>query len=344
MRPTRHTSRESSADSARPSGWHRVTVRLCAAATCLLGLLSAAPAHAGKERIAVLVVGASPREVEIADNVTEVVIARVVQGSSAEIAGTPEFRRRLGLETPRQAGSCLEDANCLGRVAVSLGVTRIVAGSVSRRDKQYLFNLALHDIPGERVLARVFRIVEGSVDDLVRSVQDATDELFVVKPDPGRVRVTSATPTARVTIDDAFVGTTPVVSGNLVPGKHTVRVEKRGHFAWASEVQVPQASTLEINLTPDSLPERKTLPSVVAYGSGGAALLALIAGTTLGLLAQREPSAANRADAQSDFEQRLRMGTAADALLASAAVLGIGSALVFWFYRDHIFETDRAHR
>jgi len=251
----------------------------------------------------------------------------------------PEF-----METPRQADGCLENPTCLGRVAVALGVTRIVTGSVSERPKQYLFNLALHDIQTEKVLQRVFRVVDGSVPDLVRAVQDATDELFESKPIPGHVRVTSAVPAARVSVDEAYVGTTPLVSGSLLPGKHLVRVDKPGHLAWSSDVDVPLASTVEINLPADSLPERKSVPAIMAYGSGAGALLCLIAGTTFGILAQRESIAANRQEAQDDFEQRLRMGTAADALLASAAALSIGSALVFWLYRDHIFETDRTRR
>jgi len=352
MRPTRHSSRVSFADStagAHPRGAAplrvRMTARLGVVVGCALGLLAAAaPARADKQRMAVLILGASPHEMDIADNVTEVVIARVVQKTAAEIAGTPEFRRRLGLETPRQADGCLENPTCLGRVAVALGVTRIVTGSVSERPKQYLFNLALHDIQTEKVLQRVFRVVDGSVPDLVRAVQDATDELFESKPIPGHVRVTSAVPAARVSVDEAYVGTTPLVSGSLLPGKHLVRVDKPGHLAWSSDVDVPLASTVEINLPADSLPERKSVPAIMAYGSGAGALLCLIAGTTFGILAQRESIAANRQEAQDDFEQRLRMGTAADALLASAAALSIGSALVFWLYRDHIFETDRTRR
>jgi hypothetical protein len=90
------------------------------------------------------------------------------------VAGKEEFRGRLGVTGDRQAQICIDDMSCLARAAVSLGVRRIVAGHVGARGKQYLFNLALNNVETGKVDGRVFRLVDGGVEDLIRAVQDAS--------------------------------------------------------------------------------------------------------------------------------------------------------------------------
>src|SRR6202044_303761 len=80
-----------------------VAVRTMSRATVgalLAGLALAAtprPARAG-EKMAVLVLGTSEKDAELADNLTEVLIAYVAQHGGFEIAGKEEFRARLGVE------------------------------------------------------------------------------------------------------------------------------------------------------------------------------------------------------------------------------------------------------
>lgn len=318
---------------------------------CLTGAAAATPARASgqapaqetarppqeAQKLAVLIVGATPADAEVADNLTEVVIARIAQTSGFQIAGTSEFRKRLGMENEHRARLCLEDPACIGTVAVSLGVTKIVSGSVAAHDKQYVFSLALRDMRTGEVEQRIFRLVDGAVDQLVTTAQQATVDLFVTPPAPGHLRIGSNPPEARVAIDDAFVGTTPIISGNLVAGRHHLRVEKAGHFAWTSDVDVPAGSNLEIHLTPENLPRRLQWPASVAYGLTITAAAAAATGTVLGVLANVDPSSANRAVAQEQFEERRRLGLAADGVFIGAAVLGAAALTVFWVYRDHIF-------
>ena len=154
-------------------------------------LAAPAPARAG-EKIAVLVLATADKDADLADNLTEVIIAYAAQHGGFEIAGKEEFRARLGVESERRTQACLDDISCLGRAGVSLGVRRIVAGSVGTRGKQVLFNLNLDNVQDGKVESRVFRLVEGGVENLIKAVQDASSELF--KParrageDPGRVR------------------------------------------------------------------------------------------------------------------------------------------------------------
>jgi hypothetical protein len=306
----------------------------------LMALAAALPAAAAAppaEKQAVLVLGTVEKDAELADNLTELIIARIAQRGGAEIAGKEEFRARLGVENERRAQACLDDIACLGRAAVSLGVRRIVAGSIGTRGKQFLFNLNLDNVETGKVENRVFRLVEGGVEDLIRAVQEGTDELFRPRVDPGKIQVASTPAGARVSIDNAYLGVTPLISGTLLAGKHNVRVEADGRFPWTSKVEVLPSQELQIKLTPDNLPERRRWPGYVAYGSATAALVSLAAGGFLGVLSQIQPAGNDRAAAQQDERQKIDFARAANISFGAGALFGIVSLYHFIRYGDDIF-------
>jgi hypothetical protein len=54
----------------------------------------------------------------------------------------------------------------------------------------------------------------------------------------GSLRIDSAPQGARVFVDRATAGVTPLVVRDLSAGSHTVRVEAGGHLPWSSAIQV----------------------------------------------------------------------------------------------------------
>jgi hypothetical protein len=306
----------------------------------LLALAAAAPpamAQAGAQKMAVLVLGASEADAELADNVTEMVIAAVARQGRAEVAGKEEFRARLGVTSEQRAQACLEEVACVGRTAVSLGVRRIVTGTVGRRDRQFLFSLNLHDVEIGKVENRVFRLIEGSLDDLIRAVETGCQELFRPRVEPGRIQVGSTPPGARVAIDNAYLGVTPLISGTLLPGSHRVRVEADGRFPWTSQVEVRAGQDLGINLTEANLPRRRRWPGYAAYGAGGLGLAAAAAGGFLGVLSQVNPTGDTRESAQRDLDQKRSLALGSTVAFVSAGALGLLSGVLFLVYRDDIF-------
>lgn len=299
-------------------------------------LLLPLPARAA-EKMAVLVLATTESQGELADNVTEVVIGFVARHSRAEVAGKEEFRGRLGVTGERQAQACIDDLSCLSRAAVSLGVRRIVAGHVGARGKQYLFNLALNNVESGQVEGRVFRLVDGGVEDLIRAVQDASEELFRPRVEPGRIQIRSEPAGARVSIDHAYLGVTPLMSGTLLPGKHKVRVEAEGRFPWLSDVEVMPGQDLGITLGAANLPQRRRWPGRVAYGSAGLAGVSLAAGGFLGVLSQLNPTGSTRADVQKDTDQKHRLAVGANAAFITGGALAVISLIHFIVYRDDIF-------
>lgn len=306
------------------------------------GAIAAPRPAAAVEKLAVLVLATAEKDAELADNLTEVIIARVAQRGGTEIAGKEEFRARIGVESERKAQACLDDIACLGRSAVSLGVRRIVAGSVGTRGKQFLFNLNLDNVEVGRVEKRVFRLVEGGIEDLIRAVQEGTDELFRPKIEPGHIQIASEPPGARVSIDNAYLGVTPLISGTLLAGKHNVRVEADQRFPWTSRVEVLPGNDLQIKLTPDNLPLRRAWPRYVAYSTLTLAAVSVAAGGFLGVLSQLQPNGNTRLDAQEDYDQKRRFALAANVSFGAAVVFGAVSLYHFLRYQDDIFgRTER---
>jgi hypothetical protein len=302
------------------------------------GLLLSLPAPArAAEKIAVLVVPSSEKEAELAENLTEVIIAHAARHGGFEVAGAEELRARLGVETDRGAQACLDNVGCLGRAGVSLGVRRIVAGSVGTRGNRHLFNLNLNNVQEGRIESRVFRLVEGGVDQLIRAVQEAAGELFRPRVEPGKIQIASEPPGARVSIDHAYLGITPLLSPTLLPGKHDVRIEVDGRFPWTSRVAVRPGEELQIRLTPENLPVRRRWPGYVAYGSASLAALSLAAGGFLGVLSQVQPSGETRESAMADLAQKKEFATAANMSFSTGLALGAVSLFYFIRYYDDIF-------
>ena len=305
--------------------------------------LLAAPTRAvAGEKIAVLVLATADKDNDLADNLTEVIVAYAAQHGGFEMAGKEEFRARLGVESERRAQACVDDISCLGRAGVSLGVRRIVAGSVGTRGKQVLFNLNLNNVQDGKVENRVFRLVEGGVENLIKAVQEASSELFRPRAEPGKISVASDPEGARVAIDNAYLGITPLISPTLVAGKHNVRVEATDRFPWTSRVDVRPGEELQIKLTPDNLPRRRRWPANTAYVSTGLAAIALAAGTFLGVISQLQPNGDSRQAAMQDLEQKRDFARAANISFIVSGTMAAVALFHFIRYQDDIFgRTER---
>jgi hypothetical protein len=308
----------------------RVAVLMVAAAVV-------APRLAQAERMGVLILPADDTDAGLAENLTEILIARIAEARGSEIVTAAALRRRVGLETHARAQACFEDIACMGRVGVSLGVRRVITGTVRSQQKQFLLSLTLTDIETGRVDARFFRLVQGAVPDLIKAAQEGADELFRPKLAAGRIRVESTPEGARVTIDDSFVGTTPLISGPLVPGTHSVRVEMERRFPWKSKLQVLPDHDLEVKLGPEQLAARHIWPSYVAYGSLGGSAIALSVGIVFGLQSQTTPDSTERASIQQGLQQRQDLARMANISFATAGALALTSIATFVLFRREIF-------
>jgi hypothetical protein len=214
-------------------------------------------------------------------------------------------------------------------VGVSLGVSRLVTGAIRRDDARFFVELSVTDLAASRVESRFFREVAGGLPELVRTVQEAVDQMLDPRRTPGRLLVQSQPEGARVTVDGSYLGTTPLSSAALSPGTHAVRIELDDYFPWRSVVTVAPGQSLHLQLGQPDLRRRRTWAPYLAYGSAAGAVVCLSAGGVFGTLARITPSGATRAEAQEDLGRRRTYGRVGTALLISGAVLSAISAVVF---------------
>jgi hypothetical protein len=310
---------------------------------CILLLLGlgGSSAAAGKPKIAALILKSGAVDEELADNLTEVMIARLARRGDHEIAGKEELKAKLGVDEKTAAG-CLENLGCLGRVGTELGVTRMVVGTLGRRGVDYLYNLSLIDIGTGRVENRVFELVAGGkVEGVISAVSATLDKLFLPKVEPGALKIASETRGAMCYLDDVFIGMPPVRRDGIEPGLHTLRVEKEGHIGWRKEIEVPAGSTLQVKVPLTALPERRKWPGQLATGFVVLGALSGAVGIVLMAIASDAPlnSTVTRQEALDSADRRFIMNRIGQGGLLAAAALAVTAGILTLAYRRDIFET-----
>jgi len=140
-----------------------------------------------------------------------------------------------------------------------------------------------------------------------------------------------------VSIDNAYLGITPLISGTLLAGEHDIRVEADGHFPWISRVEVISGQDLGINLGAQNLPLRRHWPTVAAGTTAVGAGLCLAAGSFLGVLSKPAPSGTTMQELQDDFEQKRRFAQGANVSFIAGGVLAAAALTLFISYRHDIF-------
>ena len=278
-----------------------------------------------------------------ADNITEVIIARVAQRGGFGIAGKEEFRARLGVESDQRAQVRLDDLGCLGRAAVSLGVRRIVAGSIGTRGKQYLFSLNVNNVETGRIRRTGLPPRRGRRRGSDPRRAGRQRRAFKPRVEPGKIQVETEPAGARVSIDNAYLGGHAPHLGDAA--RRQAQRPRRGRpraSRGRRRSRSARGRSCRSSSSPDNLPVRRSWPPTVAYGTAGLAVAAAAAGGFLGVLSQLQPTGATRADAQEDFDQKRRFALAANVSFGAGAVLGAVSLFYFIHYRDDIF--GRAER
>src|SRR3954453_9768805 len=103
---------------------------MTAAGTCALvtaASLVAGNAPAARERIGVLILPADGTDAALADNLTEVAIAKLAETPAHELVGARQIRRRQALSGAEPIGlPCLDQPACLARLGAVIGARRLV--------------------------------------------------------------------------------------------------------------------------------------------------------------------------------------------------------------------------
>lgn len=155
-----------------------------------------ATAAAPTPKIAVLDVRlASGVDAALGPFLTQVIAGEVADRTGSSPLVSADIRDLLGFERQKQMLGCSEDdSSCLAEIGGALGVSRVVAASVSVSGERYLVTISLLDTQKARPLGRAAESTAHDHDSLITTVRWSVYKLFGGAP-PAQPR-TSASPQA----------------------------------------------------------------------------------------------------------------------------------------------------
>jgi len=219
-------------------------------------LLGAAPEPSSLQ-LAVVPLGAAPQLTFTARRVAEGV-AREVAADGVPVVGPEEAQRLLGRERAEQLSACGANAHCLSALAALLGVDRVLGGALAQGETHYRVTLVLVEVKNERVLASSEREFAIGSHHLQADITAAARRLLRGEPETtGELRVLTDEPGARVTLDGAPAGRTPLTI-QVKSGRHELRVSRTGFLEPEPRaVQVPAGGATEERVQLLPLPGRE---------------------------------------------------------------------------------------
>lgn len=289
------------------------------------------PAAAGRGRVGVVLLPRGAASPDMADSLTELLIAAIASRGAVEIVGKEEFQAALGRDDEGTL-ACIESDACLGRMGRELGVEELVAGTVSTErmegsaelgraevGEHFRFELYRLDVENGSALGRVAREVDGGFSALLSALTTSVDELYVERIEPGAIVVSAVPTNATVSLDTEPL---PVVRdgsfrrGFLVPGLHRLTARAAGHEPLTREVEIEPGTTLMLSLELERRAESLFVSTTTAVLAGaGVAILGSALGVGLSSQTERDVSL-NMRQSREFFEARELEANVANVLFA----------------------------
>jgi hypothetical protein len=261
-------------------------------------VLAAARAAASNDRLAVLVVVEG--DPALSDNLTEVAISRLAQRRDSLLVGLREVRDSLGdILVEPGIGACVEQPACLARLGAATRAESALIGDVRRESAQFVVRLFLVNTQTAAREAEFTTTVPDDMKQLIASIRTGVVSLFEPKTAPP---VASAPPQPPPPLPGLRENATPPPPV-LLPGEAKPAARNR----WLT---------------------------LVGYGAGGMAVVALSAAVVTGIEATGTPTGADRPETERDLGRREGYATVANALFIAAGALALTACAAF-LWRSH---------
>ena len=194
--------------------------------------------------------------------ISNFVANQVAKYSGAKVISESDIRTILkGEETRQQCGA--EDSSCVAEIGAALGVPEAVSGDIGKIGDFWMLNLRRINVRSATVVARSSRNIEGSVNELMRSLPGAVAELFGLEagasPKTAKLATTgilvvqSEPQGADVLIDGRLVGKSPLEKTFNV-GEYKLEVSIRGYKSQERTVIILPGETTELAFELERIP------------------------------------------------------------------------------------------
>jgi hypothetical protein len=206
------------------------------------------------------------------------VTRQLVEGAQAQHLNALGPEQVRGLLTPEKYAAlkkCRDSVACVSSAVAGTPITRVVTGSLTRDEKNYLLKLWHHDVKGGALVCDVDRAVLIAARRLQKDVEQAVPPLLRGEREArGSLVIECNVATAQISVNGEFMGTSPVTM-SVKPGKYEVKVEKARYLPMNKLLTVEANQTtkevVKLLLIPGQTPEENEVPKLAGPDQPAAA-------------------------------------------------------------------------
>jgi hypothetical protein len=216
----------------------------------LIALAVQATALAAPRKLAIVDLAAPPMMQGLGSLVTQSIVRQAQKDKQITVITPDQVKVTLGEKGVSAVRDCLGHADCVVERAGALNANQVVVGTFDRNEKSYLVKLWLIDLKSHRVVSTIDRSILIASRRLTTDVEEAIPDFLKGKAEEmGKLRITTNAKEATVFIDGEPSGRTPH-DVDLKPGKHTVRLERKGYMAVErfATVEPDKVETLDVQM------------------------------------------------------------------------------------------------
>jgi len=221
---------------------------------CVLGWVPDARCE-GKTKIAVFDLNDAGVGAEVTSLLTGRVCTRLSELGIFDVISNEDVKNILILKQKNMLLGCRNES-CFVDIGDVLGVVYLVTGQVGKVGEKYVIGLQRIDVKASKVVRRIDRQFEGSVERLLAEVANASYKVVedVLEAQSGKVLLSVSEEGADISVDDKIVGASPMKQLSLPAGPRDIRVSKKGFVDWTRTIQVEPngAQMLEVTMIPSA--------------------------------------------------------------------------------------------
>lgn len=159
---------------------------------------------------------------------------------------------------------------CAVEVGRLLNVQKMVSGTIGKLGKTWTMDISLIDIESSQIEKSFFQDYKGEIDELLSVMESVATQISSiagtkrkVTVEVGKLKVTVVPAEAELLLDNIFVGNSPLILENVVPGKHILQIRATGYVTQNEQIEITKdvPTVLTYNLKKIYTLSVKSIPS-----------------------------------------------------------------------------------
>ncbi|HSA34220.1 MAG TPA: hypothetical protein P5077_10880 [bacterium] len=214
----------------------------------LLGFAKEKPMFTLKEgeqlKLAVMPLAARGVDIATADALTSILSSQLNQIKGISVISQDDIKAMLAKVSMDSAVECTDSMQCVVEIGASLGLSKLVTGSVGKVKDTYVISIQLIDTRRAEVENRVLESFAGDAEELKNAVKLAAYQLAGIDytSKPGSIAITFNVPDGELQFgpNKEKLVNSQYTAENLVPGRYNLRVlaDQDDYFPFQTDIYV----------------------------------------------------------------------------------------------------------